>query len=297
MFEIEEINVATPAGNWIYRTSEAPPQLSTFVKSFWEYVGDTPAGFHKIVPNGFARIILNLGDDKGYIKSTGRNTALYANACIAESAYEHVVKKSWVSGLFDQPLLIAPTNNTDRKNTHLVAADLHPWALFMLSSAPVEEYNNKVVEFGDIVGPHIRYIREYVAEKTTPKERFLAFAQYLSGLRERSRRHLPVKTLWAIKNISQREGAVRIGALCDELDITRKHLATLFKNATGLTPKKYARLMKFKSATEAIESFKFRSDSDLAHALGYTDQSHFIKEFSDFAGETPANYRLSVNKD
>jgi AraC-like DNA-binding protein len=36
--------------------------------------------------------------------------------------------------------------------------------------------------------------------------------------------------------------------------------------------------------------------TDLSHAVGYYDQSHFIKDFKDFSGLNPRQYFLEVHR-
>jgi transcriptional regulator GlxA family with amidase domain len=65
----------------------------------------------------------------------------------------------------------------------------------------------------------------------------------------------------------------------------------LFRQATGLSPKRYARLMRFQQLLEALRRAPAASLSELALAGGYSDQAHMQREFREFAGVTPLQYR------
>ncbi len=95
----------------------------------------------------------------------------------------------------------------------------------------------------------------------------------------------------AWRTISGKGGQVRIDQLAQSLDLSRKHLNALFRQQIGATPKAFARLVRFSKAVNALQSDQFAacgSLADLALRCGYSDQSHFNREFSAFSSETPS---------
>lgn len=63
------------------------------------------------------------------------------------------------------------------------------------------------------------------------------------------------------------------------------------RQATGLTPKRYARLQRFTQALRGLHRGSADTDAALAAECGYFDQAHFIHEFKAMAGMTPSDYR------
>lgn len=73
-------------------------------------------------------------------------------------------------------------------------------------------------------------------------------------------------------------------------DITRYSYSTLeryFKKETGLTPKKYQTLGRYKAAVEEIYDTQNTNWNYYVNKYGYFDQSHFIKEVKRYANFTP----------
>jgi AraC-like DNA-binding protein len=64
-----------------------------------------------------------------------------------------------------------------------------------------------------------------------------------------------------------------------------------FRDATGLTPKRYSRVQRFRRLLATARAHPDRSWSQLACEAGYADQAHLCREFVEFAGVTPAAYR------
>lgn len=96
----------------------------------------------------------------------------------------------------------------------------------------------------------------------------------------------------AVMRISR--GAVSIDDLARELNVTRQHLRRAFLAQVGVTPKTFARVMRFRRLLRSAGSERRPSWAALAADLGYSDQSHLIAEFSEFAGTTPVPFFLSA---
>lgn len=60
-----------------------------------------------------------------------------------------------------------------------------------------------------------------------------------------------------------------------------------FKQYVGLAPKEYLKVVRFRKALRTLQQKRYSSLTDLAHSLGYYDQSHFIRDFSLFSDYNP----------
>jgi AraC-like DNA-binding protein len=76
-----------------------------------------------------------------------------------------------------------------------------------------------------------------------------------------------------------------------ETGYSPRHFIALFRAAVGLTPKHYYRVKRFTAALQSLASNGGMNLANLAASLGYSDQSHLTREFRDFAGITPGQYR------
>ena len=81
-----------------------------------------------------------------------------------------------------------------------------------------------------------------------------------------------------------------ISGLVDQLGVSRRHLAALFRREVGLTPKAAARVLRFEHTLAAFDDPRAHSLADVAVGCGYYDQAHLNREFRTFAGCTPTEY-------
>ena len=96
----------------------------------------------------------------------------------------------------------------------------------------------------------------------------------------------------AVAAIERAHGAVRIETLAATLGVSRQHLAQQFKAQVGLGAKMFARVCRFRAASERIRSLPPGEVDYAALALdmGYYDQPHLIHEFRELAGATPESF-------
>lgn len=93
----------------------------------------------------------------------------------------------------------------------------------------------------------------------------------------------------AVEQIVQSGGTARVNELVKQLGISRQHLARQFQHHVGVSPKAFARVMRFRTLLESAP--KDWADAAIAH--GYYDQSHLIAEFRELAGTTPSAFHFS----
>jgi len=85
-------------------------------------------------------------------------------------------------------------------------------------------------------------------------------------------------------------GRHSISEVTAQLGLSPRRFIHLFKEAVGLTPKVYCRVLRFQDTLRLIENNQQISWADLALSCGYFDQAHFIHDFQAFSNLTPQAY-------
>lgn len=84
-------------------------------------------------------------------------------------------------------------------------------------------------------------------------------------------------------------------SLSAETGYSSRHLARLFRERCGLSPKGLQRILRVNSAARLMQRPGGGSLTQLAQELGYFDQSHFIHDFRAVCGVTPGGYRTGLS--
>jgi methylphosphotriester-DNA--protein-cysteine methyltransferase len=91
------------------------------------------------------------------------------------------------------------------------------------------------------------------------------------------------------------EGNIEISELHKKYFMSERTLRRTFSECVGMSPKQYASIIRIKSFSKRYEVER-ATYSNILNELGYTDQSHFNKEFQKIAGTSPTLYFSQLNK-
>lgn len=108
----------------------------------------------------------------------------------------------------------------------------------------------------------------------------------LSQLKERKEDKLIVE---AVKHIYQSNGLIKIKELAQKLFISQSPFEKRFRSLVGATPKKFASIIRFNAVLNDLE--KAKSLTDVCFEHNFFDQAHFIKDFKQYTGDTPENFK------
>jgi len=88
--------------------------------------------------------------------------------------------------------------------------------------------------------------------------------------------------------IRESRGTVSLSQLGTRLGVSRNEFARRFRDGTGLTPKRFARIVRFHSALSLLH--RTEQIAAVAAELDYYDQAHMYRDFAEFAHLTPGDF-------
>ncbi|WP_139810129.1 helix-turn-helix domain-containing protein [Sphingomonas azotifigens] len=91
----------------------------------------------------------------------------------------------------------------------------------------------------------------------------------------------------AARLIRRSGGQVDLDRLADRCGMGARHFRRCFGAAVGLPPKFYSRIVRFHAALQVKDRHPTSTWTEVAHRLGYFDQSHFLRDARVFAGDMP----------
>src|SRR5206468_2665641 len=118
-------------------------------------------------------------------------------------------------------------------------------------------------------------------------------ASVLDYVRERIRVHSHSRDALVercVDRVTQCAAALRVATLEEISGLGRRQLERRFADAIGVGPALLASIVRFRRVFDEIDHGSERPWTDAALAAGYSDQSHFIREFRRFVGCTPGEF-------
>ena len=84
-----------------------------------------------------------------------------------------------------------------------------------------------------------------------------------------------------------------ISILANEVCLGKKQFERTFREHVGMNPKEYARIVRFQKVLWHLQHSHLNFPQ-ISHDCGYADQSHMIREFKTFSGNTPTALLTTV---
>ena len=87
--------------------------------------------------------------------------------------------------------------------------------------------------------------------------------------------------------VGSSSGCVRVSDLAHHAGLGIRQFERRFRDEIGIPPKLYARIVRFEVALRRKATAPSMSWTDIAHALGYHDQMHMVRDFNRLSGDSP----------
>jgi AraC-like DNA-binding protein len=255
-------------GRWTHSTW-SPAHLRAVVETFWHSEG-TIAARERLLPDGMLELALTLGD---------------RHRCVAGES-SAILPVVGVTGMRSRPMVLEHPRQHD-----VLAVRLRPAGAYALLGVAMHELNDSNVDLATIFGRDADELAERCHAAPSVEERFRLLAEWFTQRIVRSR-GVDEAIAWASGQIEQSHGAVPIADLREELGMSKGRLGAAFREQIGVTPKIYARIVRFRRACILLD-IGTGSLADVALTAGYYDQPHMNMEFRELAGLTPRQFLAS----
>jgi AraC-like DNA-binding protein len=249
-----------------YQEHHPNPPLNRFVECFWTLEGDSgsgPSDPERVLPDGCAELILNFGDR-------------FVQHCEQQ---RHTQPHQFFVGQITKPILISPTGTVE-----LIGIRFHPSGTAPFFRLPMEQLTNQVVELELLSKPIARRIAETVESLPTLWQKILELERILTEAIDLE--SLDQSLLSLANNIVLRGGVISVDDLANSAGVSNRQLERRFLREVGVSPKVLCRILRFQQVFRVVETDP--TWATVAVDCGYYDQAHLIRDFRQFAEQTPA---------
>jgi len=264
---IETVRGDWPLGGWSFSTWR-PRELAAFVDHFWCYSGPTSHQRKRVLPNGRVELLLNFGEPYRILDGRG------AEYC----------RIAWLGGPQVGPVLISQPAHQEVMGVRLL-----PAGAYGLLSRPMRDVTGLSVDLADLIGPAAGELAERCDAAPSVAARFRIVAEWLLGRFARTR-GMDEAIAWAVARLDDSGGTVPIASLRAHLGMSKARLAGLFREQVGLTPKVYARVVRFHQTLGMLQEGGPGRLTDVALEARFYDQPHMNAEFRTLGGLTPSEF-------
>ena len=275
---VEVARFETDAGWYESAARDPAPHLRPYVERYWSFEERASAPVRRIeVPYPSVIVVLNF--DGAVRVGLGEDPSAPVE--------QH---RSFVAGLGERA---ARTEHDG--HVRGIELALSPLGARMVFSTPMHELAGRAVPFETLLGARARRLVERLHDAAAPQAQF-ALLDHVLTRRISDATQPPPELAWAWRRLVDSAGGVGVARLNEATGWSRKRLAAAFREHIGLTPKTFARVLRFGRAVDSIRSER-RDWPALALECGYYDQAHFNRDFRAFAGVTPTEFVRRLSPD
>lgn len=245
--------------------------LREYVRCYW--TGNfnayaAPDLAQSVVPNGTVELIIHLTDYHCELMSDTWGQS----------------PDQIVLGIYTEPYVVR-----FRKNVRVFGIRFNPDGFYTLLGIPPSKFLERFEDMEAVGGTSFTAFCNRTRECRQVHDRINIADDFLR--KNLTRHSAAYNYVQAAARLIRKNWSLRMTELHDLIAISPRQLQREFKNQLGITPKAYMRLARM-SAVHRYLSAEGKVDlTAVAHASGFADQAHFIREFHALTGSRPGTFR------
>lgn len=237
--------------------------LQRYIDAYWFFRNTSENKIYfPVVPDGCSDIIFYLNDSKklGNLKST------FVTGIMEYAQLISIPTNMEFFGIRFKPSILFYVLKTDMRKITNSMSELSQFNKNIVNKLKIDPYakNESIVL-------NIENQIERMLEKIDAQDNFLKSVEKI------------------IENPS-----IGIEDIQEEYGLSLKTLQRNFYKKIGLSPKKFARIMRFQKAHKKISKEGLKNLVVIALSSGYFDQAHFNREYKKLVGYNPSNATMSI---
>jgi AraC-like DNA-binding protein len=254
----------------------ALPALQDDVLHGWVLEGPARRHGHpsdeRLLPCAWADMIINLGDPI-HCSTTPGSWFLRPDA--------------WHEGMFPSYFLLRPTGRV-----RIIGVRFRTGRSRCFVPGPQSEFTGAFIPLADVYGRAGIDLEEIVrgAAASGSRHAVAHLQSFLAGVRARENARVDETAAWAAQRLQLTHGRLPIARLAQQTGLSQRTIERRFLDEIGVTPKRFARILRLKRAYKLLPSTPRGGLATVAHECGYYDQAHMDDDFRELAGLTPSEY-------
>ncbi len=193
--------------------------------------------------------------------------------------------KFTISGQVNFPAHIASDGDTE-----MIVAVFYPHTIGMFIDTPPSAFYNQEISGYDIGNKQLNLLADRIFDCADSETAVSLIEKWLTA---RIAPSLNIERIGTSLTALLRSPSISIENLAGIACLGKKQYGRLFRECVGMNPKEYGRIARFPRALRMLQ-LGSRDYADIAYSNGYSDQSHFIRDFRQFSGMTPK--QLTANQ-
>ncbi|BDS12122.1 helix-turn-helix domain-containing protein [Aureispira anguillae] len=199
-------------------------------------------------------------------------------------------KQKKLSELFLYGQTLQPISLDVQGPYRYIVFQLYPFASKYLLNIDPKVLNTDCYDLLTIDSIPVNAYKEQLLHANNLEEQVAIISDLMLALIAANKVSVNDKIQQAIAIILDHNGQIKIREVLDQIYMTERTFERHFNAQIGLNPKQFAKIIQFQSSLHQLSAANFNKLIEVGLDSGFTDQSHFIRTFKKYTGQTPSYY-------
>jgi len=168
-----------------------------------------------------------------------------------------------------------------------------PGGLHRLLGLPMWELLDGNLDAEDVFGPDLRDVNDSLLEVHDMDDIRSVVERFLLVQLRRVKPYLPFDR--AMAELLAKPGCLSMDRAAGLACLSIRQFERVSQQRLGMSPKGFARVVRFSRAYRMREEYPDRSWTEIAYRCDYFDQMHMIRDFKEFAGVSPGRIERELH--
>lgn len=243
------------------------PLLRPYVHHYWIIQANQESMFPIIMPTGCFKWIIH------------RKRPFWVQEETNFSA------KASVSGPYEKAIHLSTEEELE-----MIMVIFYPYAFHLLTEIPGRLFTNNNVDFEGLDSRGFKTLKSQVLESESSDAAIARLESFLLRQLAQAKMSPYQQPLAKVFQSIGQQPILRIEALADMACLSERQFRRVFIEHVGLSPKQLLRIQRFHQVANRLISMPVSSFDSLINHFGFTDHSHFYREFQQFSGMSPTDF-------
>ena len=193
--------------------------------------------------------------------------------------------KASISGPYEKAIHLSTEEELE-----MIMVIFYPYAFHLLTGIPCQLFSNQNVDFEDLESQGFKTLKSQVLESESSDAAIAHIESFLLRQLTQAKTSPYQQPLAKVFQSIGQQPILRIDALAEMACLSERQFRRVFVEHVGLSPKQLLRILRFHQVAYRLISTPVPSFDNLIDHFGFTDHSHFYREFLQFSGMSPTDF-------
>ena len=249
---------------------QPPDHLRSYIKSFWtlQYSVGASLKTFRTIADGCPGMIHQQTDNGEFYQNNKQLPSVFLYGPATTHAELSISGKSIITGVF-----------------------FYPNALKSIFGLNADELTDSCIDIKLMPASKEFELSERLLNASSTFDQIGILSSYLSSEIRKNNIDSDETIQYALSLINRSDGNISLKNIQKDLQLSERSFERRFKQCVGVSPKLFSRICRFQASLAQLRKNNYNKLSDIAFENEYSDQSHFIRAFKEFAGFSPFQYQ------